>query len=575
MVYLQHAPGSRAGAMPASPRPRGTDMEAGEQITSNLRLVRQLGKGGMGSVWVADHLTLGTQVAVKFMWRTFAEHPQFLERFRREATAAAQLRNPHVTQVFDHGVTATGEPYIVMEFLEGEDLGKRVKRQGPLPAALVADILSQAAKALGKAHQSGLVHRDIKADNIFLVDLDGDAFVKVLDFGIVKLGGEPSVSMTSTGGTFGTPLYMSPEQLLSAKHVDHRADLWSLGVVAYYSLTAAVPFQGDTIGAISVAVHTGVFQPVTAHRPDLPPALDTWFQRVFRKNPDERFHSARELADAFHLAAVGEAPADGRLSAPAWPAPAAPLGTRPLPNTPTPLPGAAPAPLARSAAGAALLAGAASGPQLFAPGPQTPPYVAAPDPRPFAPGPQTPPYIAPPGGSGTVGVGGTGDASGRTLGGKAVTIGGKPEKRGPVIAAAAGGVLVVGVLGALALTRPWEPSEGAGAAVGEGTAGASNALVEHSGTPEPPPVASSASAAAGAQEPEAPAPSASTAGAAEPPPAPKPSTTADAGAATAPGTAKAPASATPIAKGQGRPQSTAPAKPASTKPPTTGEDPGF
>jgi eukaryotic-like serine/threonine-protein kinase len=255
-------------------------------------------------VWVADHLALGTQVAVKFMWRSFAEHPQFLARFRREAAAAAQLKNPHVAQVFDHGVTPDGEAFIVMELLEGEDLGKRLKRQGPLPPDLVAEILTQAAKALGKAHQSGIVHRDLKPDNIFLTDLDGELFVKILDFGIAKVQSEPGVAMTATGGTFGTPLYMSPEQLLSAKHVDHHADLWSLGAVAYCSLTKKHPFPGDTIGAISVAVHNGVFEPATAHRPDLPPELDAWFLRAFRRNPGERFGSARELADSFR-AAVG------------------------------------------------------------------------------------------------------------------------------------------------------------------------------------------------------------------------------------------------------------------------------
>ena len=292
-------------------------MQAGQQITGNLRLVRQLGQGGMGSVWIADHLALGTQVAVKFMSRTFAEHPQFIERFRREASAAAQLKNPHVAQVFDHGVTPDGSPFIVMELLEGEDLGKRVKREGPLPLQLVAEILAQTAKALGKAHQLGIVHRDIKADNLFLTDLDGEMFVKVLDFGIAKVRSDSAVSMTATGGTIGTPLYMSPEQLLSAKHVDHRADIWSLGVVAYYALTQRVPFPGDTIGAISVAVHTGVFQPPSGVQPGVPVEVDHWFQRVFRRNPEERFSSVKEMADAFRLAVH---------------APAAPLGPSPTPS---------------------------------------------------------------------------------------------------------------------------------------------------------------------------------------------------------------------------------------------------
>lgn len=157
-------------------------MEPGQQISANLRLVRVLGQGGMGSVWIADHLALGTQVAVKVMSRAVASEPRFVERFRREAAAAAQLKSPHVAQVFDHGVTSTGEPFIVMELLDGEDLGKRVDREGPQPLPFVAEVIGQAARALSRAHAAGIVHRDLKPENIFLAQEGGRTRVKVLDF---------------------------------------------------------------------------------------------------------------------------------------------------------------------------------------------------------------------------------------------------------------------------------------------------------------------------------------------------------------------------------------------------------
>ncbi|WP_438002971.1 protein kinase [Sorangium sp. So ce321] len=283
-------------------------MNAGQQVTSTLRLARELGKGAMGSVWVADHLTLGTQVAVKFMSPAYAEQSGFVERFRREAMAAAQIKSPHVAQVFDHGVTADGVPYIVMELLEGEDLKRRMQRLGALPPIEVTGIVSQTAKALGRAHQLGIVHRDIKPDNIFLLDVEGELFVKVVDFGVAKrVQGAPQgdLGMTSTGSVLGTPLYMSPEQLLSAKHVDLRADLWGLAVVAYHALTGQVPFRGETLGALSVVLHTGIFTPPSALRPELSPAIDAWMKRALALDPAARFASARQMAEALERAVLG------------------------------------------------------------------------------------------------------------------------------------------------------------------------------------------------------------------------------------------------------------------------------
>jgi eukaryotic-like serine/threonine-protein kinase len=276
-------------------------MIAGQQITGTLRLSHPIGQGAMGTVWAADHLALGTQVAVKFMSPALAEEPGCAERFRREAMTTAQVKSPHVVQVFDHGVTCGGAPYIVMELLDGEDLKRRVKRTGPLPPAVVARIIAQIAKALGPAHRLGIVHRDVKPDNLFVLDVEGEPFVKVLDFGIAKHA-EEDLAMTATGSVVGTPFYMSPEQLLGAKHVDFRADLWALGVVAYFLLVGRVPFPGETLGSVAVAVQAAVFTLPSAARTGLPPSIDAWMQKALARDPAARFGSAKELAEALELA---------------------------------------------------------------------------------------------------------------------------------------------------------------------------------------------------------------------------------------------------------------------------------
>lgn len=263
----------------------------------------------MASVWVAEHLTLHTQVAVKFVSLGLAGDPSVLERFRREATTVAKMKNPHVVQVFDHGVTLEGSPYIVMELLEGEDLGDAILRRGSLPVPEVVRVVTQTSKALGKAHALGLVHRDIKPENLFLTDLDGEIFVKVLDFGIAKETSARSEarSMTSTGSMIGTPYYMSPEQVLSAKLVSSDADLWSLAVVAYHALTGRVPFDAETVAGVFIAIERGVFDPPSVRNPALLPSQDAWFRRALSRDPSVRFASAKELAASFEEAAAGRA----------------------------------------------------------------------------------------------------------------------------------------------------------------------------------------------------------------------------------------------------------------------------
>ena len=278
-------------------------LQPGKHVTENLRLVRMLGRGAMGSVWIADHLSLQSQVAVKFMSQTHLDDPVSVQRFRQEARAAAEIRSPHVVQVFDHGVSAEGLPFIVMELLDGESLEKRVKRIGPLSRWEMARVLGQSCKGLAKAHERGILHRDIKPPNIFLIDAGGEPFVKVLDFGVAKFSGEESMEMTAAGHMVGTPAYMSPEQLFEGKEVDHRGDLWSMAVVAYWALTGQRPFEGMTLGELCVAIKRGEFVLPSSMRNDLSVDIDLFFQRAFHRDLARRFSTAKEMAQAFENAA--------------------------------------------------------------------------------------------------------------------------------------------------------------------------------------------------------------------------------------------------------------------------------
>jgi serine/threonine-protein kinase len=277
-------------------------------VSTNVRLLRPLGEGGMGAVWVADHLSLRTQVVVKFMSEDLAHSPEATARFSREAAAASQVKSPHVVQTFDHGVTADGAAYIVMELLEGHDLDHHLRSSGKLSPAEVVAVVGQLARALTKAHERGIVHRDIKPSNVFLCDAGGgEIFVKLLDFGIAK-GPEIGIvgSTTRTGSFVGSPYYMSPEQVVGAKDIDFRTDLWSLGVVAFEALTGDKPFFADTVGALALKIHRDPLPRPSAVNPALGSAVDAWFERACAREPGERFASAKEMAEALAVAATGQ-----------------------------------------------------------------------------------------------------------------------------------------------------------------------------------------------------------------------------------------------------------------------------
>jgi eukaryotic-like serine/threonine-protein kinase len=271
-------------------------------IAGHLRLVRLLAEGGMGTVWVAEHAGLKAHVAVKFLsvsgGNTLAE-----SRFAQEAATAARIKSPHVVQTFDHGIGPDGVPFLVMELLEGETLGARLKRRQRLTLLETGAILVQTSRALTSAHAADFVHRDIKPDNLFLTDSAGELFLKVLDFGIAKDRGEGASGMTQTGVAMGTPFYMSPEQLVSAKSVGMSSDLWALAVTAYRCLTGTLPFQGETYGALAIAIGAGKFTPPTRLRADLPETLDAWFTRALDLDQNQRFPSAKALGESFVLAA--------------------------------------------------------------------------------------------------------------------------------------------------------------------------------------------------------------------------------------------------------------------------------
>ncbi|MEZ4371301.1 MAG: protein kinase [Polyangiaceae bacterium] len=278
------------------------ELTAGTLVTPQIRLERMLGEGGMGSVWVAEHLGLGIRVAVKFISEDLGSQADVRQRFTREARASARIKSPHVVQVFDTGMLEDRVPYIVMELLEGHDLRDRIRQLKRLPINEVVTVVRQACKALSKAHAKGVIHRDIKPDNLFICDPEGDPHVKILDFGVAK-SDDTDLAMTSTGAVVGTPYYMSPEQLMSAKHVDVRADLWSLGVVAYHALTGQRPFEAETFPGLVLAIERGVY-PAPFGRLGVGSAeLDAWIDKALNRDISQRFASAQEMATALEEAA--------------------------------------------------------------------------------------------------------------------------------------------------------------------------------------------------------------------------------------------------------------------------------
>ena len=280
------------------------------EVTPSVKLVSPLDTGGMGAVWLAEQTGLKQTVVVKFMLGELDTSGAAKARFAREAAAAAAVKSPHVVQMLDHGTLADGTPFIVMEHLEGRDLGDELAEHGALPPVQAVAIVTQLAKALSKAHAAGVLHRDIKPPNIFLckVEDDDEPFVKLLDFGIAKSRRPDEGTLdgdTKTGQVVGTPFYMSPEQVTAQKEIDFRSDLWSLAVVAFEILTGKRAYEGPSFGALAVKIATGAPPKPSSINPALPPSVDAWFAKACAREPDQRFASARELADKLRASFEG------------------------------------------------------------------------------------------------------------------------------------------------------------------------------------------------------------------------------------------------------------------------------
>jgi serine/threonine protein kinase len=279
----------------------------GAVLGGAYRITALLAEGGMGWVYEARHLRLNKRVAVKLMARELAANPEALARFHREAEVTSQLGHPHLVNVLDFGTTDDGNPYLVMEYLDGEDLERRIHRDKRLPLQAAVAIVRQVASALGAAHAEGIVHRDLKPANVFLVKVPDEAdFVKVLDFGISKIKAGRT-KLTRATAVLGTPEYMSPEQANGLiEDIDHRVDQWALACIAWEMLSGYSPFIADDIGAVFYRIINTEPHPLSARAPELPPTIEPVLRRALSKQAADRYPSIKEFSRAFESAAMGK-----------------------------------------------------------------------------------------------------------------------------------------------------------------------------------------------------------------------------------------------------------------------------
>jgi serine/threonine-protein kinase len=269
----------------------------GSVVAGKLRIVRQLGAGGMGAVYEVEHEITRHRRALKLLHAQMADVPSVVERFLREASAAGRIGNPHIVETFDAGYLDTGEPYIVMELLQGKTLANLLEEKGPLDIPLVCNLLVQTCDAVAAAHAAGIIHRDLKPENIFLTGADG-CFVKILDFGISKFDAAITgvQGLTMEGSPMGTPYYMSPEQIKGQKTVDARTDVYALGVVLYECLTAERPFDAESLPELIFLIAQGEYLPPSARRASLPKVVDEIVRKALAMDRSERFGSLKELS---------------------------------------------------------------------------------------------------------------------------------------------------------------------------------------------------------------------------------------------------------------------------------------
>jgi serine/threonine protein kinase len=291
----------------------------GDVIAGKYIVERVIGEGGMGIVVAARHRELEQRVAIKFLLPEIAEQGMAAERFRREARSAARMRGAHVCRVLDVGTAETGVPFMVMEYLEGRDLASELEQRGRVPHEEAVGYVLQACEALAEAHAAGVIHRDLKPANLFLeACADGSRRIKVLDFGVSKslLDATPGMgALTKTSNLVGSPLYMSPEQLDSAKDVDPRTDVWALGIVLYELMAGCTPFKGDSIPQLVTAVLHEAPRTLASQQVDVPAGLETVVQRSLEKRRQDRYASVAEFVNALMpFAPPHAAGAAGRVS---------------------------------------------------------------------------------------------------------------------------------------------------------------------------------------------------------------------------------------------------------------------
>jgi hypothetical protein len=299
----------------------------GMVLGGRWRLEAKLGRGGMGEVWRARHVTLGRDVAIKVMHPAFATSASQVQRMMREARAASAVRHPNIVRVEDVGLTDQRVPYIVQEYLDGEDLAAFARRSGNrLDPEVLIPLVAKVLEALAALHAQGVVHRDIKPENVFLVREGDGLSPRLLDFGIAALTNPEELRLTASASMLGTPAYMSPEQFRSTRNVDARTDLWSTGVMLYELLSGALPFPAETFAAMVIAVTSTDPIPLGDKVPSLPSALAGVVMRCLRRDPAERFGDALALRDALLGARTAGAPSLRPSTPPAVPVHRAPRG---------------------------------------------------------------------------------------------------------------------------------------------------------------------------------------------------------------------------------------------------------
>ena len=289
---------TRTFLSPAKPANKAAEGDA--LLDGRYRIVRLLGEGGMGAVYLASHVGLGRDVAIKFMHAEFISREDVVGRFHREAQAAAAIRHKNIIEVFDVGVSPQGEPFLVMEYLEGESLAGLLKRAGPLNLGTACAVMEPVLQALQAAHRKGIIHRDLKPDNIFLAYQQGEPLVvKIIDFGISKFAqGEFDKWRTKTGSVMGTPAYMSPEQARGSAGLDHRTDIYSMGTILFEMLTGVLPFAGSNFAEYLSAMLIDDPRAPQSVCAGFPAEAEPLVRKALAKNPDQRFQNAAEMLEA-------------------------------------------------------------------------------------------------------------------------------------------------------------------------------------------------------------------------------------------------------------------------------------